>query len=26
LDRAKHELPTIGEITELVAHRLLTNW
>ncbi len=26
LDRAKHELPTIDQITELVAHRLLTNW
>jgi hypothetical protein len=26
LDRAKHELPSIEDLTELVAHRLITNW
>jgi hypothetical protein len=26
LDRAKHELPTIDQLTELVAHRLNTAW
>jgi hypothetical protein len=26
LDRAKHELPSIEDLTELVAHRLITHW